>query len=166
MPARVMIAALKSGSGKTTITCGLLECLKRRGQKVSSFKCGPDYIDPMFHRRVIGVPSHNLDTFFSDEEQIKELYAAGSTDSDISVVEGVMGLFDGLGGIRKEGSSYHLAQTLKMPIILVVDAHGMGRTKVPVLSGVLSYDTDHLIKGVILNQTSKSFMETIKEEIE
>ena len=166
MPARVMIAALKSGSGKTTITCGLLECLKRRGQKVSSFKCGPDYIDPMFHRKVIGVPSHNLDTFFSDEEQIKELYVAGSTDSDISVVEGVMGLFDGLGGIRKEGSSYHLAQTLKMPIILVVDAHGMGRTIVPVLSGVLSYDTDHLIKGVILNQTSKSFMETIKEVIE
>ena len=166
MSARIMIAALKSGSGKTTITCGLLEYLKKNGYIVSSFKCGPDYIDPMFHRKVIGIPSHNLDTFFSDEEQIRILYEKGSNGSDISVVEGVMGLYDGLGGIRKEGSSYHLAQTLDMPIILVVDAHGMGRTIIPVLAGVLSYDTDKLIRGVILNQTSKAFAQTIGKVIE
>ena len=166
MSARIMIAALKSGSGKTTITCGLLEYLKKSGYIVSSFKCGPDYIDPMFHRKVIGIPSHNLDTFFSDEEQIRILYEKGSSGSDISVVEGVMGLYDGLGGIRKEGSSYHLAQTLDMPIILVVDAHGMGRTIIPVLAGVLSYDTDKLIRGVILNQTSKAFAQTIGKVIE
>jgi cobyrinic acid a,c-diamide synthase len=169
---RVMIAALKSGSGKTMVTCGLLQALKQRGMAVSAFKSGPDYIDPMFHRRVIGVPSHNLDTFFSDEAQIRKLFLRGRTSTDsvskseISVIEGAMGLFDGLGGVKKEGSAYHLAEILQTPILLVVDAHGMGRTILPVLAGVLSYDTAHLIKGVILNRTTKSFYQTIAPLIE
>lgn len=161
-----MIAAIKSGSGKTTITCGLLEAIKQRGHAVTAFKCGPDYIDPMFHRKVIGVTSHNLDTFFSDDEQIRELYAKEGADNEIAVIEGVMGLFDGLGGIRQEGSSYHLAKVLQIPIILVIDAHGMGRTVVPVLAGIKDYDEANLIKGVVLNNTSEAFAKTIAGIIE
>ena len=161
-----MIAAIKSGSGKTTITCGLLEAIKQRGHAVAAFKCGPDYIDPMFHRKVIGVVSHNLDTFFSDDEQIRELYVKEGADNEIAVIEGVMGLFDGLGGIRQEGSSYHLAKVLQIPIILVIDAHGMGRTMVPVLAGIKAYDEANLIKGVVLNNTSETFAKTIAGIIE
>jgi cobyrinic acid a,c-diamide synthase len=174
-----MIAALKSGSGKTMVTCGFLQALKQRGLAVSSFKSGPDYIDPMFHRTVIGVPSHNLDTFFSDEAQLRKLFLRGRASAyrvsesetghkqaEISVIEGAMGLFDGLGGVKKEGSAYHLAEILQTPILLVVDAHGMGRTVLPILAGVLSYDTAHLIKGVILNRTTKSFYQMIAPLIE
>ena len=121
---RVMIAAPKSGSGKTTITCVLLQSLKEQGIPVVSYKCGPDYIDPMFHEQVLKIPSKNLDTFFSDALQIQALYEMELPGHDIAVLEGVMGLYDGLGGIREEGSSYHLAKTLDVPVILVVDAHG------------------------------------------
>ena len=91
-----LIAAIKSGSGKTTITCAILEALKQRGVKLSAFKCGPDYIDPMFHKRVIGVESRNLDTFFVGPEKIRDLYIQGRDEEEISVIEGVMGLYDGL----------------------------------------------------------------------
>ncbi|MCR5754066.1 MAG: cobyrinic acid a,c-diamide synthase, partial [Acetatifactor sp.] len=122
-----MIAATGSGCGKTTITCALLEALKRRGESVRSFKCGPDYIDPMFHREILGIPSKNLDLFFAEEALARELFFL-ENDSDISVVEGVMGLYDGMHAGSEEGSSYHLACALNIPIILVVDAHGMGRS--------------------------------------
>ena len=130
----VMIAAPKSGSGKTVITCALLQALKNRGEKVVSFKCGPDYIDPMFHETAMGIPSGNLDTFFTDEEQTRRLFTDGAGEDQIAVLEGVMGVYDGLGGVRKEGSSYHLAQVTGTPIVLVVDAKGMGRSVIPLLS--------------------------------
>lgn len=164
--AGIMIAAVKSGSGKTTITCALLEALKRYKRPISAFKCGPDYIDPMFHKRVIGVDSRNLDTFFSNRQQIQQLYLRNRRENEISVVEGVMGLFDGLGGIREEGSAYDLAEALELPIILVLDAHGMGRTMVAVLAGILQYDTGHRIAGVILNRTSEAFYQTIVPVLE
>ena len=122
---RVMIAAPKSGSGKTTITCALLQSLKEQGIPVVSYKCGPDYIDPMFHKEVLGVPSKNLDTFFTGEEETRALLTAGRTEGELALLEGVMGLYDGLGGIREEGSSYHLAKVTGTPIVLVVDAKGM-----------------------------------------
>ena len=106
---RVMIAAPKSGSGKTTITCAILQTLKDMGKQVVSYKCGPDYIDPMFHQRVIGIPSKNLDTFFTGENDTRKLLLKNRTGEEIAVIEGVMGLYDGLGGVREEGSSYHLA---------------------------------------------------------
>ena len=163
---RVMIAAPKSGSGKTTITCALLQALKNRGQQVVSYKCGPDYIDPMFHKKIIGVPSRNLDTFFTSEEDTRKLLLQDRREEDFAVLEGVMGLYDGLGGIKEEGSSYHLAKVTKTPIILVVDTKGMGRSVVSLIAGFLSYDTEHLIKGVILNRMSKSYYEIIKPLIE
>ncbi len=163
---RVMIAAPKSGSGKTTITCAILQTLKDMGKQVVSYKCGPDYIDPMFHQRVIGIPSKNLDTFFTGENDTRKLLLKNRTGEEISVIEGVMGLYDGLGGVREEGSSYHLAKVTKTPIILVVDAKGMGRSVIPLIAGFLAYDTEHLIRGVILNRMSKSYYEIIKPLIE
>ena len=117
---RIMIAAPKSGSGKTTITCGLLQIFKENGEDISSCKCGPDYIDPMFHRQVLGVPSRNLDTFFTGEEGTRKLFLKDRREDELVVMEGVMGLYDGLGGIREEGSSYHLAKVTQTPILLVV----------------------------------------------
>lgn len=163
---RIMIAAPKSGSGKTTITCALLQTLKSMGQQVVSYKCGPDYIDPMFHQQVIGVPAKNLDTFFTGEEETRRLFLNGRTPEDMAVLEGVMGLFDGLGGIREEGSSYHLAKVTRTPIILVLDAKGMGRSVLPAIAGFLSYDPEHLIRGVILNRMSKGYYEIVKPLIE
>ena len=135
---RVMIAAPKSGSGKTTITCALLRALVNRHRQVVAFKCGPDYIDPMFHRQVLGIPSGNLDTFFTDSEETLRIFTDESKGSDIAVIEGVMGLYDGLGGIREEGSSYHLAEVTGTPIILAVDAKGMGRSVIPLFPDSLN----------------------------
>ena len=163
---RIMIAAPGSGSGKTMITCALLKALKNRGEQVVSYKCGPDYIDPMFHEKVIGVPSKNLDTFFTGEDMTRELFLKNRTEKDFAVIEGVMGLFDGLGGVREEGSSYHLAKVTETPIVLVIDAKGMGRSVIPMIAGFLSYDKEHLIQGVILNKMSKSYYEIIKPLIE
>ena len=96
---RILLTAPASGSGKTLITCGILQALVNRGMKVTSFKCGPDYIDPMFHGRVIGTRSRNLDTFFTDTETTRYLFAENASDCDIAVTEGVMGYYDGLGGV-------------------------------------------------------------------
>ena len=162
----ILIAAVKSGSGKTTFTCALLEALKQRNLNPTAFKCGPDYIDPMFHQKVIEVPSENLDPFFSTEDQLKKIYETVAKQSEISVIEGVMGLFDGLGGVSEEGSAYHLASILNLPIVLIIDAHGMGRSIIPLISGFLQYDTFHLIKGIVLNKVSETFYEMIRKEIE
>ena len=163
---RFMIAAPKSGSGKTMITCALLQLLKDSGKNVSSYKCGPDYIDPMFHKKVLGVPSKNLDTFFTDEKITVQLFLDKRADGDFAVLEGVMGLYDGLGGIYEQGSSYHLAKVTQTPIILVVDAKGMGKSVLALIAGFLQYDTQHLIKGVLLNRMSKGYYDIIKPLIE
>ena len=163
---RVMIAAPKSGSGKTGITCALLKSLKNKGIKTVSFKCGPDYIDPMYHRNALGIPSYNLDTFFTGEEKTRSLFARNTSGFDFAVFEGVMGLFDGVGGVKSEGSSYNLAEVTKTPIILVIDAKGMGRSVIPEISGFKSYDKKDLIKGVILNRTSESMFNILKPMIE
>lgn len=163
---RVMLAAPKSGSGKTMLTCALLQTLKDRGEQVISYKCGPDYIDPMFHKKVIDIPSKNLDTFFTNEEQTKRRFLSGRTEREIAVLEGVMGLYDGLGGVRKEGSSYHLAEVTDTPVILVVDAKGMGKSILALIAGFLAYDEKKLIKGVLFNRMSKSYYQILKPLIE
>ncbi len=163
---RFMIAAPKSGSGKTMITCALLQLLKNSGKNVLSYKCGPDYIDPMFHKKVLGVPSKNLDTFFTDEKTTVQLFLDERADGDFAVLEGVMGLYDGLGGIYEQGSSYHLAKVTQTPIILVVDAKGMGKSVLALIAGFLQYDTHHLIKGVLLNRMSTGYYDIIKPLIE
>lgn len=160
----VMIAAPRSGSGKTLITCALLKALKDRGMKVRSFKCGPDYIDPMFHKKILDIPSRNLDLFFLNEDGVREL-VNNDDDYDISVVEGVMGLYDGiLGGER--ASSYHLAKTLNVPIILVIDAKGMSNSILAEIAGFLAFDEEKLIKGVILNRISENLYNKLSPMIE
>lgn len=164
---KIMIAAPKSGSGKTGITIALLKALKEKGIKTVSFKSGPDYIDPLFHKSVLGIPSYNLDTYFTDDQITKELFEKNSSGYDFAVIEGVMGLFDGVGGISLEGSSYKLASVTDTPIIMVVDAKGMGAISIAALiKGFLCFDENKLIKGVILNRVSKAFFDRIKEKIE
>ncbi|MCR5255064.1 MAG: cobyrinate a,c-diamide synthase [Acetatifactor sp.] len=160
-----MIAATKSGAGKTSITCAILKALKDRGVRINSYKCGPDYIDPMFHRSVIGIPSKNLDLFFCDEENLREVFDADG-DAEVSVVEGVMGLYDGINPSSDDGSSYNIACALDIPIVLVVDAHGMGRSLLALIKGFKSMDRENRIRGIILNRISKAFYETIKPVIE
>ena len=164
--ARIMIAAPQSGSGKTLITCALLQALKEKNYHLESFKCGPDYIDPMFHKTVLGISSRNLDPFFTEDSITRMLLSKGQDSRDLAVIEGVMGLYDGLGGIREEASSYALAIATNTPILLTVNARGMGRSLLALLSGFLQYDTAHLIKGVILNQTPSSFASVLAKEIE
>lgn len=165
---RVVIAAPQSGSGKTLLTCAMLEYFKSKGNRVMAYKCGPDYIDTMFHKKVIGIPSENLDLFFQGEQRMKDFFEERfcEAQAQIAVVEGVMGLYDGLGGVSSKASSYHVAECLNAPVILVVNARGMGRSLLALLAGFLKYDTEHLIKGVILNQTSKALFEQLKPGIE
>ena len=160
-----MIAAPGSGSGKTTITCAMLEALKRRGLNVRAFKCGPDYIDPIFHNEVLGIRSRNLDTFFSDEDELRALYAYDN-ECDVTVVEGVMGLYDGLSPDSDAGSSYEIARILGLPIVLIVDAHGMGRSVIALIRGFQSMDEAGLIRGVILNRMTASYYGRIAPVIE
>ena len=162
---RIVIAAPKSGSGKTTITCGILRALTNSGLSLCSYKCGPDYIDPMFHRTVLGIPAGNLDTFFTDDDTTKSLFGK-SFSGDMAVIEGVMGLYDGIGGVETQGSTYDLARVLKAPVVLVVDAKGTGRSVIAQLRGFLDYDEHNLIKAVILNRTSVAFGNTLGALIE
>jgi len=120
----------------------------------------------MFHRTILGVPGGNLDTYFTGEAKTKEIFMEETPEDAFAVVEGVMGLYDGLGGILEEGSTYHLAKAISLPVILVIDAHGMGRTILPLIQGLLSYDKAGIIKGVILNRVSKMFYASLKELIE
>ncbi len=153
---RVMIAAPKSGSGKTLITCGMLKVLKRRGVDVRAYKCGPDYIDPMFHRNVLGIPGGNLDTFFSTEDEIRQTLA--NSGSEAAVIEGVMGIYDGVTGMQGKGSCYDVAAASSTPVILVIDVKGMGQTMMSVIRGILLDDTHSLIKGIVLNRISKGYL--------
>lgn len=162
---RIIIASPKSGSGKTLISISLMKYFSMNGKKVSAFKCGPDFIDPMFHKKILELPSKNLDLFFTDEEKTKILFAK-KNDSELSIIEGVMGLYDGLGCITEKASTYHLAQTLNCPIIFVVDASGMALSLLAEINGFLLMDKKKLIKGIILNNASKMLYEKISPLIE
>ena len=153
---RILIAAPQSGSGKTYLTCGLLRLLSGNGRRLHAFKCGPDFIDPLFHKQVLGIPSGNLDSFFTGEEQTLALFAKEAEGYDLSVMEGVMGYYDGLGGRALTASSYDLARITKTPVILVINARGMSRTVVPLIKGLLSYTEESWIRGVIFNRVSSS----------
>ena len=146
-----LLAAPRSGSGKTTMTCALLMALKRRGCAPCAFKSGPDYIDPMFHRAVLGVESHNLDLFFSAPETVRALYAKGAAGHGAAVCEGAMGFYDGLGGVSDRASAWHLADTLGLPVLLVVEPKGQSLTLAAELKGLDSFRTPSHIAGILLN---------------
>ena len=164
--ARILLAAGASGSGKTLITCGLLQALVNRGLKTASFKCGPDYIDPMFHSRVIGAKSRNLDTFFTDSETTKYLFCENAVDCDISVMEGVMGFYDGVAGTTTKASAYDLASVTDTPVILIVNSRGMSVSLAAYVKGFMEYRKDSHIQGVIFNQMSPMLYPRMKELLE
>lgn len=163
---RILLAAGSSGSGKTLITCGLLEALVERGLKTTSFKCGPDYIDPMFHSRVIGTKSRNLDTFFTGSEVTKYLLTRNARDCEIAVMEGVMGFYDGVAGTTTTASAYDLAKVTDTPVILIVNSRGMSVSLAAYVKGFLEYKKDSHIKGVIFNQMSPMLYPRMKKLLE
>ena len=146
-----LLAAPRSGSGKTTMTCALLMALKRRGCAPCAFKSGPDYIDPMFHRAVLGVESRSLDLFFSAPETVRTLYAKGAAGHGAAVCEGAMGFYDGLGGVSDRASAWHLADTLDLPVLLVVEPKGQSLTLAAELKGLVNFRTPSHIAGILLN---------------
>lgn len=163
---RVMLAAPASGSGKTLITCGLLQALVNRKMKTSAFKCGPDYIDPMFHSKIMGIESKNLDTYFASDEIVRYLFGKTASHTDIAVLEGVMGYYDGIAGISTNGSAYHVANVVESPVILVVDTKGMSLSVTALIKGYLEFRPDSRIAGVILNRMSAALYSRVKEQIE
>jgi len=160
---RLMIAGMTSGSGKTTLTCAFLRCLQKRGLDLKSYKCGPDYIDPMFHKKAFGIESRNLDIFFMGEERLK-VSVAKARDS-YAVIEGVMGIYDGNDVSSVAGSCYEVASVTSTPVVLVVNAGKVGRTIISMIKGVLADDDRKLIKGIILNNISGKFYEMLLPEL-
>ena len=121
---KIMFAAMSSDSGKTSVTCGMLSLLAEMGLDPCAFKCGPDYIDPMFHRSVLGVSSHNIDVYMSDKDYVKKMFRRYSSGHGACVVEGVMGYYDGLSGTSLQASACDVAETLDLPVVLVVRPKG------------------------------------------
>jgi cobyrinic acid a,c-diamide synthase len=155
-PPGLIIAAPRSGAGKTTVTLGLLRALRRRGCAVQPFKCGPDYIDPAFHEIAAGRPSFNLDSWAMGQELIDTLATKASAGADISIAEGVMGLFDGAAarGQSGSGTTADLASHLGWPVVLVLDVTGQTETAAAVALGCARYRDDVDIAGVILNRVA------------
>lgn len=163
---RMMLTAAASGSGKTVIACGLMQAFQKGGCRVAGGKCGPDYIDPMFHREVLGVESQNLDLFLTDKEKMLSLFTDHAKDADLTIVEGVMGYYDGLSLGSDQASSYEMAQVLHMPVILVIPAKGMALSILAVLKGMIEFRKNSNIKGLILNRISPGLYPRMKEMIE
>jgi cobyrinic acid a,c-diamide synthase len=176
----ILIAGTHSGVGKTTITLALLAWLKKRGLTIQSFKVGPDYIDPMFHRRITGRPCRNLDPFLTSESYVTQCFQHHSQGSDGVVIEGVMGLFDGritagsttpradvsVSGRRKaqacpDGSSAHVAVLLGVPVLLVVDASKMGQSVAALALGFKLFNPHVNLAGVILNRVGSARHEAV-----
>lgn len=158
---RILISAFSSGSGKTTFTMGLLRLLQKKGIKVSSYKCGPDYIDTMFHAKALGILSRNIDLFLSDENTVKNILADAE---DMAVIEGVMGFYDGI-AFTDAASASHISSITDTPCILIVDVKGKSATLKALITGMIHYRKNN-IKGIILNRISKASYPVYKNMIE
>jgi cobyrinic acid a,c-diamide synthase len=161
---RIVVAATRSGDGKTTVATGLMAALRAAGLRVSAHKVGPDYIDPGYHAAATGRPGRNLDPWLVGEERIAPLFLHGARGADIAIVEGVMGLFDGAAGRGDFASTAHVARLLDAPIVLVVTASGAGRSIAATVHGFASFDPAVRIAGVVLNQVSSARHEQILRE--
>jgi cobyrinic acid a,c-diamide synthase len=168
---RLVIAAPASGSGKTTVACGLMAALRARGLAVSGHKAGPDYIDPGYHALATGRPARNLDPFLCGEQRIVPLFRHGARGADVAVVEGVMGLFDGTqprsgegAGDPGFGSTAHVARLLAAPVVLVVDASSAGRSVAALATGFARFDPRTTVAGVILNRVASDRHERLLRE--
>lgn len=161
----LMFAAPASGSGKTLITCGMLRLFKNMGLNPASFKCGPDYIDPMFHKTVIGIEASNIDLFFCGDKTAAYLFKENSRGFDISVAEGVMGYYDGMSASSVLASSYDVARTLGLPVIMVINSRGQSISSLAVLKGMSEFKKDSNVKGAIFNNMSEHVYESLKKEV-
>jgi cobyrinic acid a,c-diamide synthase len=148
----VVIAGTHSGAGKTTVTLAILAALTRRGLRVQGFKVGPDFIDPGHHARVTGRPGRNLDTWLLEPEALARTYRKATAGADLAVIEGVMGLFDGRGGLDEAGSTADLARLWDVAVALVVDARGMARSVAPLVLGFASFDRSVRVVGLVANK--------------
>ncbi len=163
----VLIAGTNSGSGKTTVTLGILRALRRRELKVQPFKVGPDYIDTAWHGKVSGVPSHNLDEFMLSSDTLRTLFCQQMQQADIAVIEGVMGFYDGYGSDPYYCSSAGMAKTLQCPVILVVDGKAMSTSAAAIVTGFQRFGTGINIAGVIFNQVSSDgHYQLLKQAVE
>jgi cobyrinic acid a,c-diamide synthase len=161
--ARLVVAAPASGSGKTTVACGLMAALRARGLAVSGHKVGPDYIDPGYHALAAGRPARNLDPFLCGEDLIGPLFLHGASGADVAVVEGAMGLFDGA-GCTDFASTAHVARLLRAPVVLVVDAARAGRSVAALAAGFAGFDPRTPVHGVILNRVASDRHERLLRE--
>ena len=160
-----VIAAPRSGSGKTTVTCALLAALKKRGMDPCAFKSGPDYIDPMFHRSVLGVESHNLDLYLSAKNTVRELYAHYAAGHGAVVCEGAMGFYDGQ-GLTTRASAWELADALDLPVLLVVQPKGASVTLAAEIQGLVHFKPESHIAGILLNDCSEKLFRMLKPLLE
>src|SRR5574337_1765569 len=164
---RILIAGTNSGVGKTTIALGLMSVLVEKGYSVQGFKVGPDYIDPSHHMAVTGRHSRNLDTWLMNRDVCLELFERALAGSNIAVIEGVMGLYDGCLDGSESGSTAHLAKILDVPTILIMDAKGMSRSAGAIVLGYKNFDREVKIQGVIVNRVkSERHYASLKKSIE
>ncbi|WP_122642326.1 cobyrinate a,c-diamide synthase [Luxibacter massiliensis] len=164
--AAFLVAAPASGSGKTILTCALLSAFQQRGIKTAACKCGPDYIDPMFHREVLGVESVNLDLYLCGREAMKNLFREHVCGSQAVVAEGVMGYYDGMALDSSQASTYDVARTLGLPVILAVNCRGMSLSVLPLILGIIEFQKDSNIQGILLNRVSHMLYPRMKNLIE
>lgn len=161
-----LVTAPQSGSGKTTVTCALLALFRKKGYEPCAFKCGPDYIDPMFHRSILDIESHNLDLFLDDEDTVKEVYNHYAALYDTAIVEGVMGHYDGLGGSTPFAGSWHVAETLDLPGILVIHPGKSSLTMAAEIQGLLQFREDSHIRGILLNNCRPAHVTGLSQMLE
>ena len=150
--------------GKTTVMVGLTLALQARGLRVAVFKCGPDYLDPTYHRRAAGSPCHNLDGWMMGREAVIRTFERAGRGADVALIEGVMGLFDGASATTEEGSAAEVAKWLRSPVLLVVDTQGMARTVAAVAKGFAEFDPDVPLRGILCNRVgSRGHLELLRE---
>lgn len=148
----LIVAGERSGVGKTTVTLALLAALERRGKHIQSFKVGPDYIDPMFHRSVTGRPCRNLDPVLTSETYVRQCFARHTQAVDYALIEGVMGLFDGATGENDWASTAHVARLLDLPVLLVLDCSHLARSIAAIAHGYQTFEPQLKIAGWVLNR--------------
>ena len=161
-----LLTAPASGSGKTAAACALMQAFRNMGLDVRAGKCGPDYIDPMYHKLVLGVESSNLDLFFSEREELIRNFNGHAGDADIVVAEGVMGYYDGMTLDSDQASSYDVARTLGLPVLLVLPCRGASLSLAAVVKGMAEFRPDSNIRGILLNRVSAMLYPRLKAMLE
>ena len=164
MMPRLVIAGTASGVGKTTVMVGLVRALQARGLRVAIFKCGPDYLDPTYHARAAGTPAHTLDGWMMGREAVLSTFSHASQGADLALIEGVMGLFDGVSPTGEAGSTAEIAKWVQAPVVLVCDAGGMARSVAALARGFMTFDPDLQVAGLICNRIgSRAHLDLLRQ---